>query len=146
MTSATEYMIAERTPDGREVVLPHCGSWYSDRWYGDGDQAVTGDAAVWRAVQRVADAGPGMFTAVTVGTINRPTGLGLVGRVPTAPVPPAGTVIRGSRARRLRARLASVNPVWRVAAALTVATAWLCLVLLTDTGRAMLGAVVDRLL
>lgn len=145
-TRATEYMIAERTRDGREVVLPHCGSWYSDRWYGEGGDALTGDAAVWHAVQRVADTTPGMYTAVQVRTFDRPAGEGLIGRrSPVAALAPGSITISSTWRRRLRARLAGVNPVWRVAAALTLVTGWLCLVLLTDTGRALLGAVLDRL-
>jgi hypothetical protein len=138
---ATEYMIAERTGDGGTEILPQCGSWYSDRWYGDGDDALTGDKAVWLAVQRVADATPGMFTAVQVRTFNRAPGHGLVGEPGTAEVTTTGRVITSDGVRRVLAWLVAVNPAYRVAAALLAALVYLGLVVGTDTGRALLASV-----
>ncbi len=137
----TEYMIAERTADGGTEILPQCGSWYSDRWYGDGDAALTGDAAVWLAVQRVADATPGMYTAVQVRRFHRAPGHGLVGEPGTTEVTTVGTVITTDPLRRMVAWLVAINPAYRVTAALLGALVYLGLLVGTDTGRALLASV-----
>lgn len=81
MTTATEYMLAERVDGKGWVPLPQCGSWFTDRYY-TGDRQ--GADAAWAALDRVRAEVPGTYTVIAVGTVQR-TAAPL-----TPPVPASG--------------------------------------------------------
>jgi hypothetical protein len=111
MTQATEYMIFEADDQGVFHVLPHCGSFYTDRWYGEGDDALRGTAAAWAAVSRVAATNGGVYTVIKIREFERPEGQGLVGGEPTP------EVVRTPAARPgLLSRALSANPAYWYAA------------------------------
>jgi hypothetical protein len=68
MTNQTsEYVLAEVVA-GQARVLPGCGSWYSDRYYTDN---LTGDLAVWEALDRVQASVPAEYTVMRVRVFER---------------------------------------------------------------------------
>lgn len=75
--TVTEYMLAERVA-GELTLLPHCGSWYTDRYY-TGDKM--GLDAAYAALDRVASVTEGDFTVVHVRDFRR----GETRKVRTAP-------------------------------------------------------------
>lgn len=69
-TRVTEYAIFERTKAGGWRMLAS-QSWYTDRWYGEGDDALTGIDAAWRALRRLREDVPGEYTVKAVRSFVR---------------------------------------------------------------------------
>lgn len=125
---AHEYMIAEVLDNNTVRPMPNGGSFYSDRWYGTGDDALTGAAAAWRAACRVAAQVPGFYKVIKVRTFERPEGLGLPGRAP-APVdvdtlPPVKTSRLGNAVRRAWSYVATIHPVYLISAGAVIVSTW----------------------
>jgi hypothetical protein len=66
----TEYAVFQRRDLGGWRMIAS-QSFYSDRWYGDGDAALTGIDAAWRATRRMRDNDGGEYTVKAVRTFVR---------------------------------------------------------------------------
>lgn len=130
----TEYMLAERVA-GELTLLPHCGSWYTDRYYSDDKMGL--DAA-YAARDRVASVAEGDFTVVHVRDFRR----GEVSKIRTAP-----REVRRPLADRptIRQRAAAANPAARGAVYLLVCAGGGALLALAYTFGARIVGALTRL-